>query len=117
MAVGADLDPELRLAGAGGLDVERREDALLSELPVEAELHVARALELLEDPFVHPRARLDERARNDGKRAALLDIPRGAEEPAWRVQGGRVDAAGEDLPRRGHREVVGPRQPGQVVQQ
>src|SRR5690348_7278997 len=46
----------LLLAGAGSLDVDGREDALLRELPVEVDLRVAGALELLEDDLVHPRA-------------------------------------------------------------
>src|SRR5262249_26811570 len=42
------LDQELFLPGSGLLDVDRREDALVHEAPVEVNLHVPGALELLE---------------------------------------------------------------------
>src|SRR5438128_8681187 len=47
---------ELLLAGPRGLDVDGREDPLLRRPPVEPELPVAGALELLEDHLVHPGA-------------------------------------------------------------
>src|SRR6185312_12035164 len=50
----------LFLARAAVADLQRREDAHLGRLPVQHELHVARALELLEDDVVHLRARVDE---------------------------------------------------------
>ena len=42
------------LTGAGGVDVDGGEDALVGQLAVEHQLHVAGALELLEDDLVHP---------------------------------------------------------------
>src|SRR5438093_2575771 len=48
------LEQELLLPGAGGLDVDRREQPLLGEGPVQPEIHVPRCLELLEDALVHP---------------------------------------------------------------
>src|SRR5690606_2651294 len=79
-------------AGRRRVDVDGREDALVGELAAEAQLHVARALELLEDDLVHLRARLDEGRREDRERSAVLDVARGAEELLRRVQRRRVDA-------------------------
>src|SRR5450432_3346236 len=59
---------EFFLAGTGGVNVDRREDALVGELAVELQLHVAGALELLEDHFVAARAGLDQRRREDRQR-------------------------------------------------
>src|SRR5262245_17021539 len=53
------LEEQLLAAGARALDVDRREDALLSELPVEDELRVAGALELLVDDVVQEGAGVD----------------------------------------------------------
>src|SRR3954453_24073737 len=77
---------ELLLAGSGGVDVDRREDPLVRELAVELELHVAGALELLEDDLVHPRAGLDQRRREDRQRSAVLDVARSTEEPLRRIE-------------------------------
>src|SRR5207248_5830881 len=43
------LEQELLVAGGGAVDVDRRVDAALGQLAVEPQLHVAGALELLED--------------------------------------------------------------------
>src|SRR4051794_17975579 len=85
------------LAGAGARDVDRRERALVGHLAVEDELGVAGALEFLEDHFVHARAGIDQGGRDDGQRAAFLDIARRTEEALWPLQSIRVDAAGEHL--------------------
>src|SRR5215211_1867956 len=89
---------QLLLAGRGVLDVDGRVDPAVRHLPVEPELHVACALELLEDDLVHPAARLDERGREDGQRAAILDVARRTEELLGRVERRRIDATGEDPP-------------------
>jgi hypothetical protein len=67
------------------------------ELAVEAQLHVAGALELLEDHLVHAAAGVDQRRGEDRERAALLDVAGRAEELLRRVQRVGVDTAGEDL--------------------
>ena len=77
---------QLFLARAALRDVDRREDPLVRQLPVEVDLHVAGALELLEDHVVHAGAGVDERRRDDGERPALLDVPRRAEEALWLLQ-------------------------------
>jgi hypothetical protein len=62
-----------------------------------SELHVAGALELLEDHLVHLAAGVDERGGDDGEAAAALDVAGRAEEALGLVQGVGVHAAGEDL--------------------
>src|SRR5690349_7548451 len=86
-------EQQLLFSCAGTGDVHRREHALVHQAPVEVDLHVAGALELLEDDLVHPTAGVDERGADDGEAAAVLDVARRAEEllrPAERI---RVDAA------------------------
>jgi len=48
------------LTRAGALNVDGREDALVDELAVKNDFHVAGALELFEDDFVHAGAGIDE---------------------------------------------------------
>src|SRR6266540_827418 len=110
-------EQQLLLAGRGGVHVEGGEDAALRELAVQPHLHVPGALELLEDHLVHARAGVDQRRRQDGERAALLQVPRRAEEALGRVQGRGVDAAGEDLAARRCGQVVGAGQAGDAVEQ
>src|SRR5919107_5778781 len=92
------LHEQLFLARGGVLDVDGGVDPAVRQLPIEPQLHVARALELLEDDLVHPAAGLDERGREYGQRPAVLDVARRAEELFGRVQRGRVDATGKDAP-------------------
>ena len=93
------VDQELFLAGARLGDVDRREGALVGELAVEDDFRVAGALELFEDHFVHAAAGVDQRGRDDGERAAFLDVARGAEEALRPLQRVGVDAAGQHLAR------------------
>ena len=51
------------------------------------------------------------------RRAALLDVPGGAEEPLGRVERDRVDAAGQRAARRRQGEVVRAREAGDRVEQ
>ena len=46
-------------------DVDRRPDAAVGQLAVEHQLHVAGALELLEDQLVHAAAGVDQRGADD----------------------------------------------------
>src|SRR5712691_911037 len=77
---------QLLLARAAAVDVDGGEDALVGELAVEHDLRVARPLELLEDHVVHARARLHQGAGDDGERAALFHVARGAEEALGPLQ-------------------------------
>src|SRR6478735_12547901 len=65
---------QLLATGAGGVDVDGREDPLVGELAPQSQLHVAGALELLEDHLVHLRTGLDQGRRQDGQRATVLDV-------------------------------------------
>src|SRR5512133_3450124 len=107
----------LLLARARGADVDGGEHAPLGELAGEDDLHVAGPLELLEDHLVHARAGGDERGRDDGERAALLRLARGAEEPLGALEGAGVDAAGERAAGGLDLLVVGAREPGDRVEQ
>src|SRR5690606_728761 len=60
---------------------------------------------------------VDERGRQDGERATVLDVARGTEEALRRVQGGGVDTTGEDAARGGRGQVVGTAQTGDGVEQ
>src|SRR5215210_2495936 len=75
------LHEQLLLARRGVLDVDGGVDPAVRELALEVDLHVPRALELLVDYLVHPAPCLDERAGEDRERPAVLDVPRGPEEP------------------------------------
>src|SRR5512133_4186425 len=107
----------LLLAGARRADVDGGEDPALRELAREHDLHVAGALELLEDHLVHPRAGVDERGRDDGERAALLGLARRAEQPLRALERAGVDAAGERAPGGLDLLVVGAREAGDRVEE
>src|SRR5690606_12708789 len=111
------VEEQVLAARARLQDVDGREDAALLELPREVQLHVARALELLEDHVVHARAGLDQRGGEDRQRAAAPDVARRAEEALRPVQGVRVEAARERAPRRRRHEVVRAREPGDRVEE
>src|SRR5690606_11138508 len=103
--------------GARGVDVDGREDALVGKRARETQLHVAGALDLLEDHLVHLGSGLHERRREDRQRAAALDVARGAEEALRRVERGCVHATREDASgcRRG--EVVRAAETGDRIEQ
>src|SRR6267154_2767438 len=75
----------------------RGEHALLGDAPVEVDLAVAGALELLVDDVVHLRARVDERRGENREAPALLDVTGGAEEALGTLQRVGVHAAGQHL--------------------
>ena len=86
-------DEQFFLTRAGALDVDRREDALVDQLAVENDFHVARALELFENDFVHARAGVDKRRGDDGKRAAFFNVASRAKKALGPLQRVGVDAA------------------------
>ena len=88
------------------------EDAPLGQLAVEVQLHVAGALELLVDHVVHAAAGIHQAGGDDRQAAAFLDVAGRAEEALGRVEGDRVDTAGERAPAGRHRQVVGAGQAG-----
>ena len=99
LAKRALVEQQLVLARAGFEDVDRGIDALVGDLAVENDFRIARALELFEDHFVHAAAGIDQRGRDDGERAAFLDVARRAEEALGALQRVGVDAAGQHLAR------------------
>ena len=90
---------------------------LSDDLAVEDDLRVAGALELLEDHLVHARAGIDQRGRDDGQRAAFLDVAGRAEEALRALQGVGVDAAGQHLAGGRHDRVVGAAEAGDRIEQ
>ena len=84
-------------ARAGALDVDRGENAAVHQRAVKMDFHVAGAFELFKDDFVHARSGVHERGRDDGKRAAFLDVARRAEETFRLVQRIGGGAAGKNL--------------------
>src|SRR3546814_1498944 len=83
-----------------------RSGALVGQLAVEHDFRVTGALELLEDDLVHAAAGVDEGCRDDGQRAAFLDVARRAEEALRALQGVGVDTAGQHLAGGRHHGVV-----------
>src|SRR5208337_4587206 len=110
-------DEQLFLAGSGALDIDGREHALVDQLAVEDDFHVAGALELFEDDFVHAGAGVDEGGCDDGERAAFLDVAGRAEEALGPLQSVGVNAAREDFAGGRNDGVVGARQAGDGVEQ
>src|SRR5918994_6789897 len=102
----ARFHKELFLARRGVLDVDGRVEPAVRQLPIEPELHVTRALELLEDDLVHPAAGLYQRGGEDRERAAVLDVARRPEELLGRIQSGGVNTTREDPAARRRGEVV-----------
>src|SRR4051812_35151469 len=58
---------QLFLTGAGALDIDGREDTLVDQFAVENDFHVAGALELFEDDFVHARPGVNQGGGDDGE--------------------------------------------------
>ena len=79
--------------------------------------HVARAFELLINDVVQAATGVDEAGGEDGEAAAVLDFSGGPEELAGGIEGDRVHPAGERPSAGREREVVGPGQPGEAVEQ
>src|ERR1700722_19829806 len=110
-------EQDLFLTRGRGVHVDRGEEPLVGQLAAQPQLHVAGALELLEDDLVHAGPGLDEGRRQDGERAAVLDVARRAEEPLRRVERGRVDTTGQDAAASRRRLVVGAAEAGDGVEQ
>src|SRR4029079_3853304 len=82
-----------------------------------SQLHVAGALELLEDDLVHLGARVDQGRGQDGQRAAVFDVAGGTEEAFRGVERAGVQTTGHDPSAGRGGEVVGTSQPGDRVEQ
>ena len=88
------VDKQILVAGTGLDGIDSREDSTVGQVAVELELHVAGALELLEDDLVHLGPGVDQRGCQDGERAAVLDVAGGTQKALGRVQRRGVHAAG-----------------------
>src|ERR1700682_5578059 len=88
----------LFLSRAGLRDVDAREDPAVEEVPVENDLGVSRALELLKNDLVHAGARVDRGRGDDGERAPALRVARCPKNPARVLHGSGTDAPRHDLP-------------------
>jgi hypothetical protein len=75
------------------LDVDGGIDARLGQAAIKHDFHVAGALELLENDFVHARAGIDQRGGDDGQRTGLLGLAGGGENLARDFQRAGADAA------------------------
>ena len=84
---------QLFLTSTGALNIDRREHTLIDQLAIQNHFHVARALELFEDHFIHPRTGIDKRRSNDRQRTALFDIASRTEEPLRPLQRIRIHTA------------------------
>ena len=61
------VEQQVVAAGAGGNDVDSREDTLVAQVAVELQLHVTRTLEFFEDNLVHLRAGVNQGSGDDGQ--------------------------------------------------
>src|SRR5690625_3082931 len=111
------LHQQLFSTSAGAVDIDGGINPLLRDAPVEVQLHVTGALELLVDHIVHARTGFDQRRGDDRQAAALFDVPRRAEKALGPMQRVGVDTAGEHFARGRHDRVVSSRQPRDGVEQ
>jgi len=86
-------EEQLFATRSGEEDVDRGVDALVADLAVENELHVAGTLELLEDEVIHAAVGLDQGGGHDGEGAGLLGVAGCGEEFARDLHGAGVHAA------------------------
>ena len=105
------------LARAGTLDVDRGENAAIHQRAVQMHLHVAGALELFKNDFIHAAAGVHQRGGDDGQRPAFLDVARRAEKPFRLVQRVGVHAAGKNFARVRLDGVVGAGQARDGIEQ
>jgi len=75
------------------VNVDGWEYPALGKTSVQMDFHVAGALELFVDEFVHAAAGLDQAGRENGEASALLGVARGTEELLRRIKRYRVHSA------------------------
>src|SRR3569833_2103392 len=108
---------QLFLAGAGAVDVDRREDTLLGNAPVEMDFAVAGAFEFLKEHVVHLGPRVDQGSREDREAATLFDVARRTEETLRPLQRIGINTTRQHLACRRHYGVVGTCEAGDGVEQ
>ena len=74
------VEQKVVAAGAGLGKVDARVHSLVGQEAVELELHVTSSFEFFEDNFVHFRTSINQSGRQDGQRAATIDVTSGTEE-------------------------------------
>ncbi len=79
------------------------------------DLHIAGALELLKDDFVHSASGIDQGRRDDRQASAIFDIARGSEKFLRLMQRIRIDTAGKYLTARRNHRIVCARQAGNAI--
>ena len=104
-------------AGAAADDIHGGEEAAVGQLAVQVQLHVAGALKLLVNHLIHPAAGIHQASADDGQAAAFFDVAGGPKELLGGIKGCRIDTAGKGAPAGRNRQVIGPGQPGNAVQQ
>ena len=110
-------DQQLVAARAALENIDRGIYALVADFAIEHDLHVSRALELLEDQLVHAAPRINERGGDDGERAGLLGVARGGENLARDFQRAAVHAAGHRASAAGDRVVERAAEAGDRVEE
>ena len=65
---------QLLLTCAGALNIDGREGALVDQLAVENDFHVAGAFEFFKDHVIHARTGVNQGRRDNGQRAAFFDV-------------------------------------------
>ena len=108
---------QLFLARAALVDVDGRENALVHQLAIQMDFHVAGAFEFFEDHVVHAAAGIDQRGGDDGQRSAFFDVARRAEEALGALQRVGIHAAREHLAGGRHDGVVSARQARDGIEQ
>ena len=94
---GVLLEQQVVATSARRHNVDRGEDALVAELAVELQLHVAGTLEFLKDHLVHLAASLNEGCGDDGETASVLNVARSAKESLGTLQGIGVNTTTQNL--------------------
>ena len=94
---GVLLEQQVVATSARRHNVDRGEDALVAELAVELQLHVAGTLEFLKDHLVHLAASLNEGCGDDGETASVLNVARSAKEALGTLQGIGVNTTTQNL--------------------
>src|SRR5690606_11452542 len=99
------------------LDVEGREYAALLQLAAEVQLHIAGSFEFLVDHVVHFAAGIHQTGGDDRQAATFFDVARRAKDALWRVNGRRIESAGQGATAGWHNQIVGARQARDAVEQ
>ena len=104
----APVEQEILAARTRFIEIDGGENALLSHVAVEMELHISGALELLEYHIIHAAARLYQGCREYGNGTALLKIASCAEKFLGLVKSRGVETSAESPAARRLDKIVRP---------